>query len=298
MGEVVPRSTHKHAIRLPVSGRNLCLILLLALVVTACTNRIVYDNADWWANWYIDDYVQFNREQQRLVDGYLDQQMQWHRRSELPRYEAFLKQVKQDLSGELTVALVLSRFEMVYQFWRDFVSEGMPAFVTMLSQLDDKQTRNFIASINKETREFEQDYKDTTPEELTRDQQDDTEKSLKKWIGKLTDEQRQIISRWAHAMRNVYPASIEQRKQWQVALELAMRERNNRELLQQRLRTLFVSPSDSWTEEYRALMNANERLTAQMVVDIHHTLTPKQKQRLFATLDGYADDIRKLQKSH
>jgi hypothetical protein len=44
------------------------------------------------------------------------------------------------------------------------------------------------------------------------------------------------------------------------------------------------------------MMEANELLTAQMLVDIHRTLTPKQRERLFATIDGYVKDIHKLQK--
>jgi hypothetical protein len=276
--------------------QRLCLIVLMTFAITACTNRIVYDNADWWLNWYIDDYVQFDREQQRTVDRYLDQQMQWHRQSQLPRYEAFLQQTKQDFSGQLSVALVRARFEAVYQFWRDFVGQAMPAFVTVLAQLDEKQANGFIASVEKETRSFEKDYADTTPEELARDQQKSTEKTLKKWIGKLSDEQSRTISRWARAMKNVYPASIKQRKQWQEALALALRERNRPDLFEQRLRVLFVTPSDSWSPEYRALVETNELLTAQLVVDIHHSLTPQQKAHLLTTVDGYIDDIHKLQK--
>jgi len=288
----------KNPIRPPPTslGRHLCLVVLMTLAVSACTNRIVYDNADWWLNWYIDDYVQFNREQQRTVDRYLDQQMQWHRQSQLPRYEAFLQQTKKDFSGELNVTLVRARFEAIYQFWRDFVGQAMPASASVLAQLDDKQANRFIANIEKETRGFEKDYADSTPEKLARDQQKNTEKTLKNWIGKLSDEQSGIISRWAHAMKNVYPASIKQRKQWQEALALALRERNRPELFEQRLRVLFITPSDSWSPEYKALVEANEILTAQMVVDIHHSLTPQQKTHLLATVDGYIDDIHKLQK--
>lgn len=273
-----------------------CLILLI-LATPACSNRIVYDNADWWANWYIDDYVRFNRTQQRDVDRYLEQQLQWHRSTQLPRYEAFLLQAQKDFAGELTVPLVRARFEEIYQFWRDFVSEAMPASATMLAQLDQKQVDGFIASINREARAFEDEYADVTSEELAREHQQDTEKSLKKWIGPLTDKQQGIISQWAHAMKNVYPVSIKQRKHWQGDLELALRERENKALFELRLRKLFVTPSDSWNPEYTAMMDANELLTAQMVVDVHRTLTPKQRKHLFATLSSYVSDIGKLQKS-
>jgi hypothetical protein len=296
MGKVIPRSTDKNTARWPTGWRRLGVVVLLAVAVTACTNRIVYDNADWWLNWYIDDYVQFNHEQQRSVDRYLDQQMLWHRQTQLPRYEAFLLQVKQDFAGTPTAPLVRTRFEAIYQFWRDFVSEAMPASAIMLGQLDEKQTRDFLANIEKEARKFDEEYADTTPEKLVQEQLEDTEKSLRKWLGTLTDEQRQIISRWSHTMKNVYPASIEQRKQWQAALELTLREREHRDLFEQRLRTLFVTPADSWSPDYKAMMEANELLTAQMLVDIHRTLTPKQRQHLFATLDGYINDIHKLQK--
>jgi hypothetical protein len=271
-------------------------LVLLVLALSACTSRIVYDNADWWLNWYIDDYVRFNREQQRSVDRYLDQQMLWHRQSQLPRYEAFLLQTRQDFAGELTVPLVRSRFETVYQFWRDFVGEAMPSCTIMLAQLDERQVAEFLANVDKEAREFEEEYVDATPEELAREHQEDTEKSLKKWLGSLSEEQHRIVSRWAHAMNNVYPASLQQRKRWQGALALALRERSQQEQLEQRLRQLFVTPSDSWSPKYRAMMDANELLTAQMLVDIHRTLTPKQREKLFATIDGYVKDIRKLQK--
>lgn len=271
--------------------------LVLALIVCGCTSRFVYDNADWWLNWYIDDYIQFNRGQQHSVDRYLDQQMLWHRRNQLPLYDAFLQQIKQDCAGELTVPLVRQRFSSVYQFWHDFVSEAMPGLTTMLGQLDQKQVQAFSANIEKEAQEFEAEYVRANAQELAQEHQDDTEKNLKKWLGPLSDTQREIISRWAHAMQNVYPVSLAQRKRWQAQLELALRERDQQALFEKRIHALFVTPSEFWNADYKAMMDANELLTAQMLVDIHRSLSITQRKRLFATLDGYISDIRQLQQS-
>jgi len=257
----------------------------------------VYNNADWWINWYIDDYLHFNRTQQTRFDQYVDQQMRWHRREQLPRYEQFLQTVKHDVAGEITVPLVRAHFETMYGFWRDFVSAAIPAMTHMLSDIDDGQTKEFMARVEKDTTEFEHDYIKPDAGTLTKQQAKDTENAAKKWIGPLTDTQREIILHWASTTGHVYPASLQQRKRWQQALLLALQNRHNQQQLQSQLQALFVTPNQSWSDEYHAMIDTNEIKTAQLLVDLHRSLTLNQRKHLFAVLDDYIADLHQLQKA-
>lgn len=273
------------------------LLALLTVLLCACSSGFVYNNADWWINWYVDDYLSFNRRQQNQFDQYVDTQMLWHRDSELPRYEKFLQQVKYDVARDMSVPQVLAHFETVYGFWRDFVAQAIPAMVQVLGDIDDKQMQQLLARVEKDSKEFEAEYVRPTADEFVRDQAKRTEKSMRKWIGPLSDEQRKIIFTWATNTRQGYPASHQQRLIWQSALARALQARNDKRALKTQLERLFVTPSDMWSEPYRALMASNENHTAQMLVDLHKCLTPNQRKHLFAVIDDYMANLQQLKKN-
>lgn len=269
----------------------LCAIALLG----ACSSGFVYNNADWWINWYINDYVKFNRQQQARFDQHVDQQMLWHRSSQLPRYEQFLQAVRRDVAGDLSVPQVRAHFATVYGFWRDFVGAAIPAMTQMLADIDDAQARQFMSRVEKDSAEFEAEYVKPDTRTLLLQQTRSTEKNAKKWIGPLTDRQRQIIRDWAASIHHVYPASLQQRLRWQQALADALHHRRNQAQLQTRLQVLFVDPSQFWSDNYRAMIDANEILTAQLLVDLHRSLTVNQRKHLFAVIDDYLADLQQLQ---
>ena len=92
-------------------SRLLSALLVFAFVLAGCSaNRFLYNRADTFVRWAIDDYVDLTREQQKRFDADLDEVLDWHRRDELPLYREFIVSSLDALEGGVTIdeALLIS----------------------------------------------------------------------------------------------------------------------------------------------------------------------------------------------
>ena len=48
--------------------KSILICLVLAVLVSGCSFRFIYNHLDWWTNWYLDDYVTLSKQQQTLFD--------------------------------------------------------------------------------------------------------------------------------------------------------------------------------------------------------------------------------------
>lgn len=62
------------------------LAIFVFLLLSGCSSQFAYNNLDWLAYWYIDDYIDFTAEQEVIVDQKLITWLDWHKQQELPRY--------------------------------------------------------------------------------------------------------------------------------------------------------------------------------------------------------------------
>ena len=68
-------------------SRSLVALLVVAFVLAGCSaNRFLYNRADTFVRWALDDYVDLKSEQKKQFDEDLDDLLDWHRREELPLY--------------------------------------------------------------------------------------------------------------------------------------------------------------------------------------------------------------------
>ncbi len=77
------------------------LVSLLASLA-GCSNSFVYNQLDWLIPWYLGDYVDLNREQQRAFKDQLRELLRWHRSEELARYVELLDGIEADLGQPLS----------------------------------------------------------------------------------------------------------------------------------------------------------------------------------------------------
>ena len=85
-------------------SRFLSVLLVLAFVLAGCSaNRFLYNRADTFVRWAIDDYVDLASEQQKKLDADLDGLLDWHRRDELPLYRKFIVSSLDALEGGVTI---------------------------------------------------------------------------------------------------------------------------------------------------------------------------------------------------
>jgi hypothetical protein len=113
-------------------------------------------------------------------------------------------------------------------------------------------------------------------------------------IGKLNEEQNDLIAQWARSMVPTKEFSLVQAIQWRTRMQAAIAERHDEQLLEKNLMVLFANPDQLRSASYRRVIEKNKRLTMQLLFDLNLTLTNQQRSKLVKKLNGFIEDFRDL----
>ena len=88
--------------RLFRQSKKLMTVVFGSLFLTGCSFTFVYNNLDWWVDWYLDDYVSLNKSQQKAFDERFTQLHDWHRATQLSAYANQLKSLQAQINQGIT----------------------------------------------------------------------------------------------------------------------------------------------------------------------------------------------------
>ena len=122
-----------------VFKRNRALLILLSvLFLSSCATTLVYQNIDWFAYRYVNNYVDLDRDQRRQFKRQVKDLAGWYRDEELPQYLSLLKAIEQDLQSSLSVTQVQQRLAVLASAYQ----RGQEKSVQYLSRLQSNYLNN------------------------------------------------------------------------------------------------------------------------------------------------------------
>jgi hypothetical protein len=274
--------------------------LFLVLLLPGCGARFFYTQLDWIAPWYVSEFVTLDREQRVLLDQRLAEWLDWHCRSQLPDYAAWLREVGRLVEqGEADVAAVERLFERVEGF-RDALLAGVaPDLAELLAMLSEEQIDELARQIEARNREARVDFVDAPPQILHERRVRRFERRLTRWLGPLTDAQRERIEHWSLEIVPIADDWLASRVDWQRRLdhalrEQALREHAGHEAFRERIYDLVLRPEQTWSEDYRARLARNRALVIVLIADIAALAPQFQRERLQRETDSLAAQFESL----
>lgn len=119
------------------SSKKPLVIVVLLFLLSGCAGKLAYNNADFIISWYLSDYIEFTAEQEPIAKAKIDSWLTWHRSSEIPKYLAQLKTLKQQIStGKINRDVLQEHSERVETYWqtiREYVSADVSNFAMTLN---------------------------------------------------------------------------------------------------------------------------------------------------------------------
>ena len=103
----------------------LVLVCGLLLMAACSSTGFVYNRLDFLLPWYLDDYVDLNREQSQQLDALLTPFLDWHRQHEMPRYASLVDELRATLSAPVTVDDLASVADDARTTWLRTEKEGL-----------------------------------------------------------------------------------------------------------------------------------------------------------------------------
>jgi hypothetical protein len=267
-------------------------ILLIALILlSACSNTFMYNQLDWLIPWYMDDYVDLDREQRRAFKAQLRDLLGWHRSEELASYILILDGIREDLQEPVTGSDVEGWANLGLAAYERIEERMLPMLFDLGRQLSDPQMEAFLQRLEQGQRELEEEYLERTDEEYTRDGQENLEDSLSDVLGRLTDEQEQVIAGAAASLQRFDFAWLEERRQWLETLATLLQREPGWE---QAIMDALKDREKNRTDAYRSIYRHNAVIINDAIAAVLNLRTGKQDARLMDEIADYQRDLRKL----
>lgn len=270
------------------------LVLLFSFLLSACSSSFVYNNIDWLLYWYVGDYVDLSSDQKVTLDERITSWQNWHRSTELIKYQTQLKNLRVKLdSGPLNQEQWLNEYDEAQQHLYRFRAKIAPEMAEIAQQLSPEQIAGILSAWKKKRQERQDEFDEQTEEERLSRREERLVESVEDNIGKLDQRQANIVKKYAIQF---IPTSNE-RTAYQTTLQDAVRDifaNRNRPDFKQQLTALISNPDQYKAPQYQKDSEHNKRLYAQMLADLNVTLSQEQKRKLDAQLEEWISLINDL----
>ena len=274
-------------------------LTLLIVGLTACsTFKIAYNQSDFLARWWLDDYLSLNQEQNQLVKIALQRQLHWHRTEQLSEIIVSLEFAKDKLRHQF----LRSDFEYLTQRIRthllSIAEYSNTDTAKLLSQISEEQQKNLEKNLAKNNAKFRKEFIGETKDKqvkLKTERVIDRSKSL---FGKLSNDQERKIAEIVRAtylpQDQLYEDRLRRQKEF---LDIAQFARNNSSKqadILNRLNDFYTHFEFGRSSQSRALQQARLKANIDMSLSIIQIMDAAQRQHAIEKLDSWIKDLEDL----
>lgn len=270
--------------------RFLALALLALLAGCAGALRIAYDNADAFARWKADSYVNLAGADSDELDERIDAFFAWHRARALPQYAALAREAARRLEDGLSQDDLVWGYDSLVGQGAESLRAAAEDLAPLVDRVGAAQLESIERGLAEDNRRFAKEYLRGSEEERRKRRVRRTVQRLEDWVGRLSEEQVARVRLYAERVPEVDALRDRDRRRLQAGFLDIVRAGQARE----RLAGYLAGWQAGRDPAYAAASDAFRRELQALLLDLDRTLTPQQRARAIARLHGYADDFAAL----
>jgi hypothetical protein len=262
-----------------------------AVLLAACSMpRIAYNNADTLLRYKAWRYFDLDHARSEALQAKLASLHHWHRANELPLYTALLQDAGRRVAHGVRPEDVAWAISSLRAHYRRLVARAAEEVAPILVTLGPAQLAVLEHKVAEDNEDYAKEFLAGDGKKRRRAQLKRVVDHFRDFIGDLTPEQEARIGRFVKANERHAVLRFEDRQRWQRDAIALLRRQHEPKVLALRLAELFNQPELRRTEEFLREDKRWEEDLARLIVDLNHTLSPKQRGHAVKRLDGYAED--------
>ena len=269
-------------------------VFIISLTLLGCGTKFVYNNLDWIAIGYIEDFVDLDDDQQDQISQAIDHASYWHRSSELPLYLSQLNQLlvinPVALSEE---QLMVQELQLRHHSLR-LLDQFLPALVAVVAQMDDEQTEQFMNTVRVRHIKYKRKYAKYSEDDLTVMYQQRIDASLIGWIGPLSEAQHALTAIWASEQMITTRLRFDYQTQIRIELLQMFAIRHDKDQLENTVYDLLYQPQRYYSPELERCIEHNAQIGRGYLVKIINVMTPKQTEFFRQKISEWRDIVIEL----
>ena len=170
------------------------LLLAFILLLGGCSASFTYNNIGWLSGFWIDDYVDLDKQQTKTIKRLVKETRDWHRKTRLPLYKSDLVHLQQLLAQSPSQAELITHFTDSKGHWQTLVNKIAQPLIDVAITLDPEQRQYFIEAIKEQMDEELHEFSEQTAKERKAERLEEQLQRYKDWLGKLSTEQVSLIT--------------------------------------------------------------------------------------------------------
>ncbi|WP_395343730.1 DUF6279 family lipoprotein [Ningiella sp. W23] len=271
------------------------IVLAAVFLLAGCSTKFAYNNISWLVYWYIDDYVEFNKDQKIMFDDYIASWQSWHKQSELPKYQAHLEELASDIATQnISIDRMAYHQDKARDHWHRARAHVAPGLVELAKTLDEEQITFFFAALEKENVEDEEEWLERQERSEKRRKDDWIDRNfdnLEDYLGRLTTEQKDFVRNSYGNFESTRMHWIKYKRDYQQAMRQAFVMEDRGEQFENTMLELATNPEVFRSEDMLAASDRNEEKTKEFLLTVFSLSTDKQRQHFIRELNDLRDDM-------
>lgn len=262
------------------------------LLCSACSSTtFVYNRLDFLIPWYLDDYVELNRAQERTLNDLLLPFLNWHRTQELPRYLEIIELIEASLDQPLRQENIAEVSASVETAFLRVERDALEWLLALGADLSDEQIDEFIEALQEQQAEYEEKYLDRDLEEYYEDAYDNLRDNFQDYLGRLDSQQKKLLESTSASLQRADSVWLEERAAWVANLKQVLRREPG---WQQKLRDTLDTREQNQSENYRQVYEHNLSQVQLLTVEVLNGRSDNQDRRLRKKLENLREDLLTL----
>lgn len=268
-------------------------LLVIWPLLTGCGISFYYNKLDWFADWYLDDFVELTDSQERVFEKDFERWHQWHRKTQLPLYYEQLEQLKLDIKQGINSQQILAHTHQARSHWLNLLEHIAPDVTRQLLTLSAEQKQELLDNLADELKEKTNKFSEKSLKERIEDTEQRNIKTFKKWFGRLTDAQEQQIKTQLTKYQSSRVMWLSYRQNYLTQFE-ALLFNNQAQNQFEKLEDLLGYPDQMRSAELRQIISLNQTLYAQFLSQFIAQASDTQKLHLYDEIDEYLQELQEL----
>jgi len=290
----MPQSARPDTRALPGLLPRWLVVAVVALGLAGCGLGLVYPRLDSVVGFYIQGLVTLDKAQSTELKRILAGNLEWHRRSELDRYSAFLRDVAAAVERGAGREDWVAASRRTEDYWRRVFEQAAPGYARLAATFTDAQVDELLANLERQDDKDRREFESRTPAQRAARREKQMRRALERFTGPLNATQIGLIREHVASSPSFAPEWLENRRVWRAELAQALADRRSGSRFEARMQVLVARPDELWAPQYRAAVDQRRESLVDFVAALDSTLTPPQRAAARRQLLALADEVQGL----
>ena len=273
---------------------NACFAISMVFLCS-CSASFTYNNLSWLSSFWVDDYIDLNKTQNKQLKQIINTTQAWHRSTQLPAYKQDIQNIKALFNTTLSNDQLKEQVVFAKKHWQNLLEYAHMPLAELGATLSSEQREELLNNIQIKINDEREEFNEQTPLERKSERLEEQFEYYEQWIGKLNKQQKALIKSTNEQHQDSGMLWLEYKK---TRLNAAKQVFENVEITKKEFinqlskvikeRELYMSDALLKTNE------ANLDLYINLLYELNSTLNDKQRQSVNDQFDELIETLNDI----